>query len=491
MSECPQPQEQSQPQPQPQPQPQEQPLIYAKSMTGHIYEYAVRTVSEFKHRVATDCHLTVEFLHLFDPDTETEPAPTDPLCPTTIYALFMDNTAKPVLLDWITPAYINHSLLIDNPSYLPTEEALVQLPLSTLEYIVMNASYMDRMEPHLHRLTAVGWRRLFTNPHAVPLLERTYSLGIWPPLFSEHAPLFANNTHPDIHHLLQRLLSDPSIPPMRRPDLFWRNVARYQVHAITLLDHPTGPGHLTHLDHLCTNSDAVSYFFPLPLFLSMDDRRIRWNSIILHHEAALSVLPLLMNGRLAPPQISYPYLFLNPHPCLLVFYRTLPIETFYGSWDSLCKHEDPAYLAFIEEHLDQLTPDAWKVLNRNPSPYAIALLRRHPEKIHWSLLCSNPSPEVIPMLEAYLDSFTENGFAPFLSTPMESLLGYSLMGNHVREAYQYRDLWHEYHRPMVNLGALSLHPAALPLLKRRPELIYQNSFTIRPDIYVTPQGNLM
>jgi hypothetical protein len=64
------------------------------------------------------------------------------------------------------------------------------------------------------------------------------------------------------------------------------------------------------------------------------------------------------------------------------------------------------------------------------------------------------------------------------------------MGHHTRETYQYRDLWHDYHKYTINLGALSLHPAALPLLKRRPELIYANSFTIRPDIYVTPKGSL-
>jgi hypothetical protein len=147
-------------------------------------------------------------------------------------------------------------------------------------------------------------------------------------------------------------------------------------------------------------------------------------------------------------------------------------------------------VAFVEEHLDCLTQDAWKTLNRNPSPHALSLLRRHPKQIHWSLLCSNPSPEVIPMVEAYLDTFEENGFAPFVSTPMESLLGYTLMGHHTRETYQYRDLWHDYHKYTINLGALSLHPAALPLLKRRPELIYANSFTIRPDIYVTPKGSL-
>jgi hypothetical protein len=181
---------------------------------------------------------------------------------------------------------------------------------------------------------------------------------------------------------------------------------------------------------------------------------------------------------------------MNPDPALLAFYRTLPVHAFDGSWDTLCKHEDPAYLAFIEEHVEYLTSEAWKTLNRNPSPHAVALLQRHPERIHWSLLCSNTSPQVIPMIEAYLASFEENGFAPFLSTPMESLLGYSLMSHHIREAYQYRDMWHEYHRYTINLGALSLHPAALPLLQQRPELIYPNSFSIRPDIYVIPMGSL-
>lgn len=471
---------------------QEAPLIYAKSMSGTVYAYAVSTVAEFKRSIAHDHDLTPEFLRVFHPETEEELSRNDPLYPDIVYALFMDTTATPILQEWIRPDWLNPALLIENPSYRPSEQEMARFPpaVAILEYLVMRAPYLDRLEPYFQQLTSIGWRRLFGNPHAPSFLEKTYSLGTWTRQFPEHAPLLANNTHPDTSRLLRRLLSDPTLPPIRRPDLFWQNVARYQSDAISLLDHPMGPGHLTHLDHLCSNPHTVSYFFPLPLCISFDDRRLRWNSLLPLPEATRYLLPLLQQGRLTSPRISYPYLFLNPDPALLVFYRTLPLETFHGSWDTLCKHEDPAYVAFIEEHMEHLPLEAWKTLNRNPSPHALSLLRRHPERIHWSLLCSNPSAEVIPMVEAYLATFEENGFVPFLSTPMESLLGYTLMGYHIREAYQYRDLWHDDHRSTINLGALSLHPHALPLLQRRPELIYPNSFSLRPDIYVSPKGYL-
>ena len=147
-------------------------------------------------------------------------------------------------------------------------------------------------------------------------------------------------------------------------------------------------------------------------------------------------------------------------------------------------------MEYIEEHVEHITEEGWKSLCYS-NPDAIPLLTRNPEKIHWSLLCCNPSPDVISMIEDVVCSFEEEGFAPFVSEEMVSLLGFSLAKNNIRETYRGKDMWHEEFKDVINLGALSLHPHALPLLQKRPEWIYSNSFSVRPDIYQLPTGTLV
>ena len=488
------------------------PLIHAKSLAGDVYTYPVTTATEFKQRLATEYDLAPEWIHLLDPDSETPTIRDTPLQPTTVYALFVDppEERRPVLLSWIAPLaeeVLNPHLRLENPSYVLTPREAATLAPSQLDYLAMTTPHTTILRPHFPRLTSNGWRRLFTNPAAVPLLYETYDTDrSWHPHFIDHAPLLAMNTHPETHLLLRRILDDMAIgilPPVRRPDLFWRNIARYQPYATELLSHLVGPSPLTHLDHLCENPSAIPFFLPLPLFLPLSDPRLKWNTIIAHAEAAPHFLPLLQQGYLAPPRISMASLFQNPNPCLLPFYRTLRPDEIIPWLDVLARHEDPAFLAFVEEFIPYLlkhethtngplhvNSSLWMALNRNPSPHAIALLRQHPERIHWTLLTTNPSPEVIPMIEAYLDLHEQDGFAPFVSEESVSLLGYSFVRHGIRETYRGTTIWSDTYRTTINLGALSLHPAALPLLEKRPELIYRNSFSVRPDIYITPQGSL-
>ena len=155
------------------------------------------------------------------------------------------------------------------------------------------------------------------------------------------------------------------------------------------------------------------------------------------------------------------------------------------------------------------------------NPFAIHLLKRHPERIHWSLLCCNPSEEVIPMMEEYLTAilpkdslsdekdqekrrlprYTEWRYAllrkmeddhliddtplDILSDEPSSMIGHAFVKKNHILSYSQRDITHEFYRTILNRGALSLHPHALPLLKKYPMLIYPYSFTLRRDIYVT------
>lgn len=505
-------------------------VVCAKTLAGDLYVYpltSVPTAQALKERIAVDHDLAAEWLHLLDMEEEEEKEEDKdkdknknknkelyadtPLRPT-MYGLYIDppDERRAVLHDWIRPLaheVLNPHLLLENPSYVLTPREARSLAPVQLDYLAMTTPNVSVLRPHLAALSDNGWRRLVMNPAAVPLLQDIYeNQPEWHTMFTANAPILAMNRHPNTADLLLRLLDDITIgtlPPFRRYDLFWRNVARYQPDAIyRLLNHPIGPGILSHLDHLCENPHAVTFFFPLPLGLSIADPRIRWNDLAIHYDAApalLSLLPRLLCDKNVPaPLLTFSALCRNPHPCLLSFYRTLPPHQIIPWLNLLARHEDSAYVAFVAEYIPYLvewdsvyetplhvTVGVWDALNRNPSPLAFDLLRRYPEHIHWSLLTTNRSPEVIPMVEAYLLSFEEAGFAPFVSDNMASLMGYHLLFNGHQETYRGYTLWSPIYRTTLNLGALSLHPAALPLLQKRPELIYANSFSVRPDIYRT------
>lgn len=212
------------------------PLIYAKSLAGEVYAYSVTTATEFKQRLATDYDLAPEWIHLLDPDSDAEETP-DPLQSTTVYALFVDPPDErcPVLLSWIAPLaeeVLNPHLRLENPSYVPTAREAATLAPSQLDYLAMTTPHLAVLRPHFPRLTSNGWRRLFTNPAIIPILyENIDTYHKWYPHFMDHAPLLAMNTHPDTHLLLRRILEDIAtgiMPPVRRPEIFWRNIARFQ-----------------------------------------------------------------------------------------------------------------------------------------------------------------------------------------------------------------------------------------------------------------------
>ena len=457
------------------------PMKYAKSMTGHVYAYAVRTAGEFLQKVSENYQVSKRFLCLLEPDEyqEIDAVTGEPLRTIRkyedesleehiVYALLMD-TPHPVLLDWIDPAYLNYHLRIQNPSYYISDAEGYALTPDELDYLAMYSERIDIVAQHYQRLTEKGWRRIFLNQAAVPFLEEHYHETV--SRFYEFAPLLATND--EAIPLIERLLHDNVA--MSRPDIFWRNLTRNKNSLVLLEQHPD----MIHYPSLSENANAI------PLITRLIDEnnaatdRLDWRNLSAHPDVG----PLLFRF---PHLVSRITIKHNPGPDAAKWIRAhLSVEEI--EWDILCRHTDPEFIALVEEYLDHITPEGWLSLCYNPS--AVHLLKSHPEKIHWTLLSCNPSAEVVPMIEEYLS--IPLSMLPFLSEEGESLIGNSFVRHRIRERYQGKDLWHEDNRLIVNRGALSLHPHALPLLKENPRLIYWNSLSVRPDIYEEPTGSLL
>ena len=444
---------------------------FAKSMTGHIYEYAVHTAGEFIQKVSACYNIPRRFLSLLEPDEyqeidektgeptrTTRKYPDEVLQEHIIYALLMD-TPHPVLLDWIDPTMLNHHLRLENPSYHISDSERNTLIHTELDYLALHPGRIDIVTKHYERLAENGWRRLFTNTAALPFLEEHYEQTI--EQFYELAPLLAMNT--EVIPVIERLLQDDV--PMRRPDIFWRNLSRNE-NAIALLE--LYPDRI-HLPSLSENPSAIPRITKY-----IEENEVDWRNL----SANPGACPLFFRF---PHLVDKYAVHLNPNPDVVKWIR-LHLSTEEIKWDMLCRYSEPEFIAFVEEHLDRLTSEGWGILCYNPS--AIHLLKAHPERIHWTLLSCNPSADVIPMIEEYLSSAS-------LSDEGPSLIGMSFIRHRIRERYQEKDLWHEDNRLIVNRGALSLHPHALPLLKRVPDLIYWNSFSLRPDIYEEVSGCLL
>ena len=71
-----------------------------------------------------------------------------------------------------------------------------------------------------------------------------------------------------------------------------------------------------------------------------------------------------------------------------------------------------------------------------------------------------------------------------LSTEAVSLMGMSFVRQHIIETHQEKTVMDDSYRTILNRGAISLHPHALPLLQKYPILIYSNAFSLRNDIYI-------
>ena len=444
---------------------------FAKSMTGHIYEYAVHTAGEFIQKVSACYNIPRRFLSLLEPDEyqeidektgeptrTTRKYPDEVLQEHIIYALLMD-TPHPVLLDWIDPTMLNHHLRLENPSYHISDSERNTLIHTELDYLALHPGRIDIVTKHYERLAENGWRRLFTNTAALPFLEEHYEQTI--EQFYELAPLLAMNT--EVIPVIERLLQDDV--PMRRPDIFWRNLSRNE-NAIALLE--LYPDRI-HLPSLSENPSAIPRITKY-----IEENEVDWRNL----SANPGACPLFFRF---PHLVDKYAVHLNPNPDVVKWIR-LYLSTEEIKWDMLCRYPEPEFIAFVEEHLDRLTSEGWGILCYNPS--AIHLLKAHPERIHWTLLSCNPSADVIPMIEEYLSSAS-------LSDEGPSLIGMSFIRHRIRERYQEKDLWHEDNRLIVNRGALSLHPHALPLLKRVPDLIYWNTFSVRPDIYEEVSGCLL
>lgn len=454
-------------------------LKHAKSMTGHVYSYAVQTAGEFISRISQDYSIATVWLHLFDPTLSLEDPMDGSMNMDThlhdeiIYAIFMD-TPTPQLLHWIDPEMLNPHMRIENPSYILTEHEATHFTHSQLDYLAMYTTQIDIFETQLHRLSENGWKRFFYNLHAVPILEKHFEKT--KQQFYENAPRLAMNPH--AIPLIIRFLEENT--PMRRPDLFWRNLIKNES-AMSLLErYPEERD--TRFLFLSENPSAIPF---IQSYLDQHPEAIdqfHWGQLSAMSEA----MPLLFQY---PHKVSRSTIMYNSNSEVVRWIR-MYLQPYEVDWRPFCSHTGQERMDYIKEYIQYITEEGWNALSHSNSD-AIPFLKCHPEKIHWSLLCCNPSSDVIPMIKEFVTSYEETGFVPFVSHEMTSLLGFSLAQHNIRESYRGKDLWHTDFKYEINLGALTLHPHALSFLEKRPEWIYSNSFSVRPDIYQIPTGTLL
>jgi hypothetical protein len=487
-------------------------MKYAKSMTGHLYSYPVHTAGEFKNCILQAYQIPPRYLHLLEPediqemDEKGEPTRTvnkyddDPLLPDVVYYLLCDPLPTQHLLDWIRLTDTVPSLRLQNPSYRPTMEELNQCTPDEFEHFIMQLESLDGIAENLHRFKELGWKRLFLNPAAAPFLEQNrYKIGVAIYLYGH---ILAVNS--EAISLITRLLQDNTA--FWRSNMFWKNLNENE-NAVSLVVE-TYPEHII-LDSLSRNPAASSYFlsqYDLHGEAYLD--RLNWKQM----SAIYDYYPLLARfpERIDPIAIQY-----NIDPAVIEWLRVYlnPEEI---RWDAIAKHTHPDFVIFMEENIDHLTEDAWKCLCYNP--FAVPLLTRYPEKIHWTLLCCNPSVEVIPMIETYLTSLLPRGqeegqeqketewscrynelthaldqgedakemnpVIDCLSDDTSSSIGTSFVLQHIEYTHAGHTVKDEYYRGILNRGALSLHPHSLSLLRKYPFLIHPPAFTRRKDIYI-------
>jgi hypothetical protein len=446
----------------------------AKSMTGRLYEYPVRLIGEFLDHISKDYGVPVPCLRLLCPEEDEKDTPIlDPsqeMREDVTYLLFLDDTVSP-LLSWIDKEQLNHHLRIENPSYLPSEEEKESYARYHLDYCAFYEQHLDIVENHLDQLTDKGWTRLFNNHGAYPLLAS--HLDLVEKHFQRNAWWVAYN--PNMTPLLEHALKEGwSIDGSRR---FSHNLSQNENAVPLLRQYPQ----YQNIEGLCSNRspDAIillkERIHQDPTLLD----RLNWSSLSAN-EAAISLLFEY------PERVSHVAIYHQIHPNVIQWFRRyLPEHTMEG-WENICKKNHPDFIAYIEEHMDQLPPSAWKHLSANPS--AIHLLTQNPDKIHWGLLCNNPSPDVIAMIEQRL-LVTDPPLVT--SSILVSNIGYSLTRfNHLENA-QGQTAYDDTLKYTINCGSLSLHPYALPLLERHPEFIYWNSLSVHPGIYQRPSADLL
>lgn len=495
-------------------------LKYAKSMMGRIYSYPVHTVGEFKQCIFQTYRIPLPYLRLLEPeeiqqiDEHGEPTRTvtmyddELLLSDVVYYILVDTIPAQTLLEWIQPSDINPYLRIENPAYHITPEEADRLLPEDIDYLAIHPERIEVISKNYHRLTQKGWRRLFVNPAAGPLLEQIYD-EIQTQL-CEYASFIAMNT--ETIPIVIRLLRDGA--PIRYLDHFWRNLTENE-NALTFLreHHPERMNPFI----LSKNPTAVPYFME-QIELHGEDYALHldWRvlSSTVEYEPLLARFPHLID----PIAIQR-----NTHPSVIQWIR-IHLKPDEMNWDVIASHTDSAFIDLLEEHLGYLTTGAWNTLCCNPS--AVHLLKRHPERIHWTLLCCNPSAEVVPLIENYLIPFMDccsvdiatNHILAYpilhrnrvndeegegegevevegeneeisvwniLSDEGASLIGTTFIRHHIHEQWRQKDICDEIYRTILNRGAISLHPHTLPLLKKYPALIYPNAFSLRNDIYVT------
>ncbi len=450
----------------------------AKSMTGRLYEYPVRLISEFLDCISKDYRVPVPCLRLLSPEDDEKDTPTcDPsqeMREDVIYLLFLDDTISP-LLPWIDEAQLNLHLRIENPSYLPSEADKESYAKYHLDYCAFYTHHLDIAEKYIDQLSDKGWTRLFNNHGAYSLLTR--HMDLVEKHFPRNAGWIAYN--PTLTPLLEHAFEQGwSINGSRYGSRFFTLHLSQNENAVPLLRRY--PEYL-HTGGLCSNPspDAIEL---LKEKINNDPtllERLNWSTLSVNEAA----IPLLFEY---PERVSHLAIYHQTHPDVIQWFRRyLPEHTVEG-WENICKKKHPDFIAYVEEHLDQLPPSAWKQLSANPS--AISLLRQHPDKIHWGLLCNNPSPDVIDMIEQRL-LVTDPPLVA--SSILVSNIGYSLTRfNHLENA-QGQTAYDDTFQYTINCGSLSLHPHALPFLEKHPEYIYWNSLSVHPGIYQRPSADLL
>lgn len=492
-------------------------MKYAKSMTGHVYSYPVHTAGEFKKCIFDTYRIPPRYLHLLEPeeiqeiDEKEETVRTvnkydeEPLLAEVVYYLMCDTLPTQHLLDWIHPSDINLFLQKENPAYRITAEEAENYTPDELNYLAFYPERIHVIEEYLHRLTDRGWRRLFGNSGAGPLLERVYERTRHE--FVIHGHMLAINT--ETVPLVARLLREGVIP--RSTKDFWRNLNHNENAVSLLVEHY--PEHIE-LSTFSANPMAGPYLLEqLERCGEEYAQHLHWRKVSATQDYRLFLSRF-------PEHIDVIGIQHNPDPAVIEWLR-VHVKPEDMKWNILAKQTDPAFVAFLEENLDHLTDEAWNSLSYNP--HAVPLLKRHPERIHWTLLCCNPSEEVIPMIEKYLthllevsnsdpsssttsadkpvlqcterehnvllhryyEQFEHNSVAyDILSNEQLSFIGTSFVHHRILHSYQGKTVMDESYRTILNRGAISFHPHALPLLQKYPILIYPNAFSLRNDIYV-------
>ena len=65
-------------------------------------------------------------------------------------------------------------------------------------------------------------------------------------------------------------------------------------------------------------------------------------------------------------------------------------------WTFLCKNPNPFAVDLLNRHPENI---AWAILATNPSHGALKILKNNPKRIRWGALCANQSAEAMEMLE--------------------------------------------------------------------------------------------